>query len=186
VGLPHPYVRVHPTIRKRKEGAARAAPSEASGCDALMTLGESVVGHVGLTHAAEQIGLEPRALADHGVDRLQVQQLLVADEACAFAQCPVEGEADGLDAASGSPGVGDLVAALVLGGRCQDHVGHAGMGFIERLPEQFMVSPVGAAGEDHHRASGRMIPPGAWRLGRRGSRGRRSGWRSGPMRRGCP
>ena len=142
---------------KEKEDAADAAPSEASGSDALMALGESVVGHVRLTHATEQVGLEARAFADDSVDRLEVHQLFVADEACALAQCTVESEADALDAARGGPGVGDLVAAFVLGGSGEDHVRHAGVGFIEGLPEKFMVVPVGAAGEDDHRAGGRVV-----------------------------
>ena len=58
---------------KEKEDAADAASSEALGSDVLVTLGESVVGKVRLTHAAEQIGLEARAFADDGVDRLEVQ-----------------------------------------------------------------------------------------------------------------
>lgn len=43
-----------------------------------MALGESVMGHVRLTHTTEQVGLEARAFADDGVDRLEVQQLAVA------------------------------------------------------------------------------------------------------------
>lgn len=140
-----------------KEDAADAAPSEMSGSDSLVALGESVVGHVRLTHAAQEVGLESRTFADDGVDRLEVHQLVVADEACALAQSSVEGEADGFDSARCGPGVGDLVAALVLGGGGQDHVRHAGVGFVEGLPEQFVVVPVGAAGEDHHRARGRVV-----------------------------
>lgn len=43
---------------KEKEDAADAAPSETSGRGALVTLGESVMGQVRLTHAAQEIGLE--------------------------------------------------------------------------------------------------------------------------------
>ena len=162
MGLSHPYVRVPPAIGKteggrRGCGALPRITGETSGSDALVTLGEGVVGQVRLTHAAQEVGLESRAFADDGVDRLEVHQLLVADEACALAQCPVEGEADGLDATRGGPGVGDLVAALVLGGGGEEHVWHAGVGFVEGLPEQFMVVPVGSAGEDHHRAGGRVV-----------------------------
>jgi hypothetical protein len=31
------------------------------------------------------------------------------------------------------------------------------VGFVEGLPEEFVVVPVGAAGEDHHRAGGRVV-----------------------------
>jgi len=46
-----------------------------------------------------KFGLKTRTLADNGVDRLEVHQLLVAQKSGAFAQRPVEREADGLDAA---------------------------------------------------------------------------------------
>jgi hypothetical protein len=51
--------------------------------------------------------------------------------------------------------VGDLVAALVLRGGGGSW-GTRG-GAVEGLPEQLRVVPVGAAGEDDHRAGGRVV-----------------------------
>jgi hypothetical protein len=58
VGWSHPYIRV-PLPWEREGGRRGCAPSEASGSDALMALGESVVGHVRLTHATEQVDWRP-------------------------------------------------------------------------------------------------------------------------------
>jgi hypothetical protein len=142
---------------KKKEDAAEAAPSDASGSDALVTQAKGVVRHVGLAHAGEQVRLDARTFADDGMDRLQVQHLLIAQEACALAQRPVEREADGLDPARCGPGVGDLVAALVLGGGGEDHVGDPGVGFVQSLPEKFVVLPIGSAREDYHRSGRRVV-----------------------------
>ena len=64
-----------------------------------MALGEGVMRNTSLLHPREQIGLDPRAFADDGMDRLEVHQLLVAVEPRTLSQRPVESEAHSLDVA---------------------------------------------------------------------------------------
>ena len=92
-------------------GASGATAARCGSHRGLLGETEDVERHAGGPHLPGEVGLDARAFADDGVDRLEVQQLFVAHEACALAQCPVEGEADGLDAARGGPGVGNLVDA---------------------------------------------------------------------------
>lgn len=100
-GPAHHYARVPPATQEKKGRRAKvhAAPRNASGQDALLTDGKCMARHIGFPYSAEQVRLNARALADNGVDRLQVDKLLVADEPGTLAQGAVERETHRLYAA---------------------------------------------------------------------------------------
>lgn len=107
----------------------------------LVACGKGVVGHARFAHTGQQIGLKARALADDRMNRLEFHHLFVAGKPCALAHGAIEREAHCRHAARCRPGVGDLVATLVLSRGSKDHARNAGKGIVERLVEQFVVMP---------------------------------------------